>query len=196
MIFLFYFFSSLLLLSALGVIVSKNSIYSVFWLIFCILNTSGLFILLEAEFIAMSIIIIYAGAISVLFLFIIMMLDTDLIKHKKEKYHKYPIIIFITIFLIIDLFVVIFTSIKKVNMHQVQYILPNSDVQTNTHSIGDVLYTNFILPFEITGIILLITTIGCVIIISYKLKNRKKQNKQIYTTGTVRLVKIKNKILS
>lgn len=169
--FLFYTFSSLILSSALFVIISKNSVYSVLWLIFCILNISGLFILLDAEFIAMSMIIIYVGAIAVLFLFIIKTSDTNVpIISRKKINHHYPTAAVIVTCLAINFLVVIFANKIVPSKHY----LAAPEVQTNIHLIANVLYTVFALPFEVTGITLLVVTIGCVIItLSHKSESDK-----------------------
>ncbi len=172
---LFYLFSITLLACALFVVGSKNTIYSVMFLIFGFFNAAGLFVLLNAEFLAMLLVIVYVGAIAVLFLFVVMMLNIDQKTNLKEGFDKYlPVAIFMSATLLIELLLIFkgsnsFTIIKK--------SLPISSNVSNVQAIGDVLYTQFIYPFQLSGIILLVAMIGA---ITLTLKEesffKKKQN--------------------
>lgn len=156
----FYLFAGLMVISSCLVVISKNPVYSVLWLIFTFCNGSGLMILLGAEFLAMILIVIYVGAVAVLFLFVIMMLNirfTDVIVQFKRNLF---ISIAVALIMFADLVLIIWLGTKNI-------ILDNSQFEiklgvTNTHAIGKVLYTDYILPFQVSGIILFVAMISCI----------------------------------
>lgn len=157
----FYGFALLTILSSLMVITSRNSVHSVLWLIFAFCNGSGLMVLIGAEFIAMMLIIIYVGAVSVLFLFVVMMLDMKFFEHKTNMTSSTKFAFIMAFFLFADLVAVILLGTKT--------IIPTSNYSfaidpqiSNAHSIGRVLYTEFILPFQISGIILFVAMIATI----------------------------------
>ena len=160
---LFYLFSAVLLSSALVVVVTKNTIHSVMFLILAFFNAAGLFILLGAEFLAMLLVIVYVGAIAVLFLFVVMMLNIDQKPIIKKTFNKYSflatlvaLIIFLEIFLITQSSTILFNMGSK--------LLPISASISNTKAIGDVLYTNFAYPFQLSGMILFVAMIGAIVL--------------------------------
>ncbi|KJV55930.1 NADH-ubiquinone/plastoquinone oxidoreductase chain 6 family protein [Orientia chuto str. Dubai] len=169
----FYLFSILALLGGIGVIISKNAVYAVLWLIFTFCNTAGLMILLGAEFLAFLLIIVYAGAVAILFLFVVMMLNIqsntlDLVK--QHTILNVPISIIVAFIFIIDLSIVIFINFK--NYYPVHYYESSLGIK----SIGKVLYTEYALPFQLSGAILLIAMIGCVVLTIRKRSEIKRQN--------------------
>ena len=153
--FFFFFFSSIALLSAIFVIYSINTIYSVFFLILVFINFTGLLLIFEMEFISIMLIIIYVGAITVLFLFIIMMLDIYLLINKKINFGYIPIIILLTLLFISETFIMLsnlFTSyhnnidpffIKKHAYFMYKYQTIFIDLITNAETLGQVLYTHY-----------------------------------------------------
>lgn len=159
MILFFYIFAILLISSSIGVIISKNPIHSVLWLIFAFINSAGIFVLVGAEFIAMTLIILYVGAIAVLFLFVVMMLD---IKATKVTRSFWSVIgLSISLLLALDLGLVICASfVKKSTLTFAELPIPTD--LSNAHAIGAVLYTKFILPFQIVGMVLFLAMIGCI----------------------------------
>jgi len=194
---LFYLFSAILICSALVVVSTKNTIYSVMFLILAFFNAAGLFVLLGAEFLAMLLVIVYVGAIAVLFLFVVMMLNIDQNPKIKEGINKYKYlvilisgILFIEIILIIQSSTMLFGSHSSASLPIVQNI-------SNTKAIGDVLYTKFIYPFQLSGLILFVAMIGA-IALTLRDQDRfiKKQNigEQIARTksSSFELVKVEN----
>jgi NADH-quinone oxidoreductase subunit J len=187
--FFFFFFSSIALLSAIFVIYSINTIYSVFFLILVFINFTGLLLIFEMEFISIMLIIIYVGAITVLFLFIIMMLDINLLINKKINFGYIPIISLLTFLFISETFIMLsklFTSyhnnidffsqlsryypkIKKPFIYKDQTIFLDSI--TNAETLGQVLYTHYFFFFILSGLILLIALIGAVTLTKKKKKN-------------------------
>ena len=175
---LFYVFATLVVIASLGVVSVKNPVYSVLFLIFAFLNAAGLFVLLGAEFLAMTLIIVYVGAVAVLFLFVVMMLNINLAEIKEIVIKRYVVLLMIGLMLLVDLVAVIYSSIftKKVTALPAVSIKGFASL-TNTEAIGMVLYTRFSLPFEISGLILLVAMIGA-ITLTYRVTDNlvKKQN--------------------
>ncbi len=172
----FYFFSFVAILSALTVIIAKNPVHSVLFLILSFVNSSALFILLGAEFLAMILIIVYVGAVAVLFLFVVMMLDINFVK-LREGFLKYlPIGSIIGIILLSEL-TIIFLSKKMTSSSLVEYSSsPNFSSIGNTKELGLVLYTDYFYLFQISGIILLVAMIGSITLTLRQRKGVKKQN--------------------
>lgn len=182
MVFFFYFFSILSILSAICVISAKNPVHSVMFLILTFVNSSGLFILLGAEFIAMMVLIVYIGAVAVLFLFVVMMIDVRLEKGCTKHYILG--IILSVVFLLIICFVV-YNSTLKINS-AINY------ETNNVREIGNLLYTDYMYAFHISGILLLVSIIGAIsLTLQDKKKGIKKQNilKQLTQSSSVKLVK-------
>lgn len=184
---LFFFFSFLLLLSALLVISVKNSIYSILFLILSFIMASGLLILLECEFIALIFIVIYVGAISVLFLFVIIMLDVKLKNSKKDILKYFPIGSFFGFVFLAEILSIIFDNFKT-NPYSTSFLFnwnvnwfDKIDSITDIEAIGQVLYTYYVIQFLVAGFILLIAVIGSVVLtINYKDLNLKKKKQDIF----------------
>ena len=172
----FYFFSFVAILSALTVIIAKNPVHSVLFLILSFINSSALFVLLGAEFLAMILIIVYVGAVAVLFLFVVMMLDINFVK-LREGFLKYlPIGSIIGIILLSEL-TIIFLSKKMTSSSLVEYSSsPNFSSIGNTKELGLILYTDYFYLFQISGIILLVAMIGSITLTLRQRKGVKKQN--------------------
>jgi NADH-quinone oxidoreductase subunit J len=175
--FLFYIFAALTVLSAVLVISVKNPVHSVLFLIFAFFNAAGIFILLGAEFLAMILVIVYVGAVAVLFLFVVLMLDINMTAMRQGFLKYLPLGIVIIAFLFAELFLIIKYSLA-INMEQLSAALPilaNKEV-TNTHAIGNVLYTNYLYPFEISGLVLLVAMIGSIVLTLRHRQGVRKQN--------------------
>jgi len=170
----FYLFSGLAVFSALGVILSGNTMYSVMWLILCFFNASGLFFLLDAEFLGIILILIYVGAVMVLFMFVIMMLEVNKAV-KREGWLQYlPVGGMVALILFIELVAAatsgIFTTDKMMMMSHF-----GAEVN-NTVEIGKILYTEYLLGFEIAAIILLVALVGAIVLTIRERKDAKYQN--------------------
>ena len=175
----FYFFSSIAVLAAIMVVVSKNTVYSVFFLILDFVSISILFIMIGAEFLGMIMLIVYVGAVAVLFLFVVMMLNVTE-QNSKRSFRKGLInnmsvgaIVGAIIFL--ELVVVIGGWKYKDNFVQLS---PESfdDKMSNTHALGNILYTDYIYLFQVSGMILLVAMIGAITLTFRKKENVKRQN--------------------
>ena len=175
----FYFFSIIAILSALMVISSKNPVYSVLFLILSFVNTSALFVLLGAEFLAMILIVVYVGAVAVLFLFVVMMLDINFIKLREGFLQYLPFGVLLGLVLFAELGMLFYTK-KFASKNLVEYssILKLNEGE-NTRNLGSVLYTDYFYLFQISGVILLVAMIGSIVLTLRQRSGVKKQN--IYT---------------
>ena len=172
----FYFFSSIAVFSATMVTISKNTVYSVFFLILVFVSVSILFIMIGAEFLGMIMLIVYVGAVAVLFLFVVMMLN---VAEKRIEAERKGFINNISVGFIVGL--IIFLELLVVIggwKYKADFVpLSNTDVYiSNTHAIGSILYTDFIHLFQIAGMILLIAMIGAITLTFVKRENIKRQN--------------------
>ena len=175
----FYFFSTIAVFAAIMVIVSRNTVYSVFFLILVFISISILFIMIGAEFLGMIMLIVYVGAVAVLFLFVVMMLNIteQLTKQSSRKglVNNISVGSIIGVIIFLELLVVIggwkykgtFVSLSSANLSQ---------NLTNTHALGNILYTDYIHLFQISGMILLVAMIGAITLTFSKKENIKRQN--------------------
>lgn len=143
------------------VVSTRNMVYGVIFLILAFVNASALFIILGAEFIAMLLIVVYVGAIAVLFLFVVMMLNID-IKIKEEINRKRPILAMIGLVMFCEIILV--TKFSGVKSYETVSLFPTPTEITNTQAIGNILYTDFILPFQLAGGVLFVAMIGAIVL--------------------------------
>ena len=176
---LFYFFSLITVFSAFMVIVSRNTVYSVFFLILVFVSVSILFVMIGAEFLGMIMLIVYVGAVAVLFLFVVMMLN---VTEKKEiKFKRSGLINNISVgsivgaIIFLELLVVIGGWKYKGDFLPLSSINFNNEL-TNTHALGNILYTDYIHLFQISGMILLIAMVGAITLTFKKRENIKRQS--------------------
>ena len=176
-IFLFFIVSILIITSSLLVITSKNPIHSVLFLILVFFNTSILFLFSNAEFLAMVVLIVYIGAVAVLFLFVIMMLDINITKLRQTFLNYLPIGLLVGFIILLELIYIV--SQSKLNFTQ-KISINNNNISNqmldNTKTIGNILYTDYFLLFQISGIILLVAMIGAIFLTIRKREGAKKQN--------------------
>ncbi len=176
---LFYFFSLITVFSAFMVIVSRNTVYSVFFLILVFVSVSILFIMIGAEFLGMIMLIVYVGAVAVLFLFVVMMLNVteQPVKSSKKKgiINNLSVGFIVGIIIFLELFIVLSGWKYKDTFVPLSSIDPNLGI-TNTHAIGSVLYTDYIYLFQISGMILLVAMIGAITLTFSKRENVKRQS--------------------
>ena len=175
----FYFFSIIAIFSAIMVVASKNTVYSVFYLILDFISISCLFIMIVAEFLGMIMLIVYVGAVAVLFLFVVMMLNVSGIKDKQFKRKvSYSHISFgslISLIIFLELIIVVGGWKYKPNIVEISSIRIDKDF-TNTHAIGNVIYTDYIHLFQLAGLILLVSMIGAIVLTYRKREGIKKQS--------------------
>ena len=166
---LFYFFSGVALFSAIMVISARNPVHSVLFLILVFCNSAGLLILLEAEFLALIFIVVYVGAIAVLFLFVVMMLNVKITEIQDEVLQYLPIGGLIGIVFLLEIFLIIegdFVSLINPNQDNAVYIdwFAQIDSISNIQTLGNVLYTDYVLFFLLAGVILLIAMVGTIVL--------------------------------
>ena len=175
----FYIFSSVILLSSLMVISTKNPVHSVLFLILTFFNAAGIFVILHAEFLAMILIIVYVGAVAVLFLFVVMMLDFKLSIDKENILQYTPIGLFIGLVFISELIIVLInTKLDLTNIQILANPISNYEGLTNTEALGSVLYTDYILYFQLSGVILLVAMIGSIVLTLRERDGVKRQSIQ------------------
>jgi NADH-quinone oxidoreductase subunit J len=175
----FYLFASICVASAVMVITSRNPVHSVLWLILAFVNAAGLFILLGAEFLAMILVIVYVGAVAVLFLFVVMMLDVDFTALRQGVLDYLPIGAVIGAVFFIELVAMLMigsgafgTGVGKAIVEPI----PSPDDVTNTAALGRVLYTTYAYYFEAAGLVLLVAMIGAIVLTLRHKPNVKRQS--------------------
>ena len=176
---LFYFFSLITVFSAVMVIISRNTVYSVFFLILVFVSISILFIMIGAEFLGMIMLIVYVGAVAVLFLFVVMMLNVTekkIVKsERKGLINNISVGSIVGAIIFLELLVVIGGWKYKGDFVPLSSITFNNEL-TNTHALGNILYTDYIHLFQISGMILLVAMVGAITLTFTKRENIKRQN--------------------
>jgi NADH-quinone oxidoreductase subunit J len=173
----FYLFAGITVASAVMVISSRNPVHSVLFLILAFVNAAGLFVLLGAEFLAWILIIVYVGAVAVLFLFVVMMLDVDFAELRQGFLNYLPVGALIGGIMLIELFFVVVSWTFGANVHAAiaAPIPPPGDI-SNTQALGLVLYTRYVYFFQAAGLILLVAMIGAIVITLQHKVNVKRQS--------------------
>ena len=159
----FYFLAGILLLSGFCVITARNPVHSVLFLILAFFNSAGLFILLGAEFIAMLMVIVYVGAVAVLFLFVVMMLDVNFAELREGAMQYVPIGLLIGGVLLAE-FVMLYGAWEFAPEFKERLMSPATDKVTNTEALGQILYTEYVYAFQLAGLILLVAMIGAIVL--------------------------------
>ena len=173
----FYLFASITVFSAIMVISSRNPVHSVLYLILAFFNAAGLFVLLGAEFVAMILVIVYVGAVAVLFMFVVMMLDIDYSELRKGFQKYLPIGGLIGLVLLAELVLVgMGWSLSGPVVTDPATAIPALDQMTNTEALGSMIYTKYIFLFQMAGLILLVAMIGAIVLTHRKRPGVKKQN--------------------
>ncbi len=173
--FAFYLFAVPVVASGLMVVLARNPVHSVLWLILAFLSSSGLFVLLGAEFVAMLLIIVYVGAVAVLFLFVVMMLDVDFTELKGEMAKYMPLGLLIGVVIIMQLGIV-FGSWTAAETAEGARTAVTPDGVENTAALGLLLYDRYIHLFQLAGLILLVAMIGAIVLTMRHRKDVKRQN--------------------
>ena len=175
-VFAFYLFSVVLLTAAVMVIFSRNPVHSVLWLIVCFFNAGGLFILLGAEFLAMLLIIVYVGAVAVLFLFVVMMLDIDFATLRSGLSRYLPLGMLIGGILLMEILLAVGTWVPGYEVPLFDVLAPPPNGMTNTQWIGSVLYTRYLYVFQAAGLVLLTSMIGAIVLTHRQRVGTKRQS--------------------
>lgn len=161
----FYAFASVLVLSAIMVISARNPVHSVLFLILAFFNAAGLFVLLGAEFVAMILVIVYVGAVAVLFLFVVMMLDISFADLRKGAMQYVPLGIMFGGILLAEL-IMLYMSWQTAPEAESNLASPVATVEipSNAKALGEILYTQYMFPFQVSGLVLLVAMIGAIVL--------------------------------
>jgi NADH-quinone oxidoreductase subunit J len=173
----FYLFAFVAVASAFMVISAKNPVHSVLFLILVFFNSAGLFLLTGAEFLAMILLVVYIGAVAVLFLFVVMMLDIDFAELRSGIVRNAPVGVLVGLIVAAELVVVVGGSVLTPEAAQsITMPIPNPAVRNNTAALGDVLYTNYVYFFQLAGMVLLVAMIGAIVLTLRHRQNIKRQD--------------------
>ncbi|GAB5376881.1 MAG: NADH-quinone oxidoreductase subunit J [Acuticoccus sp.] len=173
----FYLFSAVMLASALMVISSRNPVHSVLFLILAFLNGAGIFMLTGAEFLALILVVVYVGAVMVLFLFVVMMLDVDFAELRHGFMQYLPVGALVGIVLLVELLAVLGAyTLSPVAAETVALPMPQPAEISNTEALGLVLYTHYAYYFQVCGLILLVAMIGAIVLTLRHNERAKRQN--------------------
>jgi len=172
----FYLFAAITLFSAIMVITARNPVHSVLFLILAFFNAAGLFVLLGAEFIAMILVIVYVGAVAVLFLFVVMMLDISFSDLRKGAMQYVPVGLICGGILLAELITVfVGWQFAKASSSNIASPMPEPSEVTNTEALGLILYTDYIYAFQTAGLILLVAMIGAIVLTHRRRPGVRKQ---------------------
>ena len=173
----FYLFSAVTVFAAVMVISSRNPVHSVLFLILAFFNSAGLFVLLGAEFLAMILVVVYVGAVAVLFMFVVMMLDINIAELKHGFLQYLPLGGVVGLILLLELILSLGGFIiSSQSQSSIAAPRPNANEVTNTEAIGNLIYTNYIYFFQAAGLILLVAMIGAIVLTHRSRENVRKQN--------------------
>ena len=193
--FFFYVFATVVVASALMVVASRNPVHSVLFLILAFANAAGIFMLAGAEFLAMVLIIVYVGAVAVLFLFVVMMLDVDFTELKKGVLQYMPVGVLVGGVFLLELLMVAGSAFVTPQL-AAGSVLPIDGTMSNSRALGEVLYTRYVFLFEGAGLILLVAMIGAIVLSLHHKPNVKRQNVDKQNARTpktaVKVVKVKS----
>jgi NADH-quinone oxidoreductase subunit J len=161
----FYLFSTVTVASAFMVIAARNPVYSVLFLILAFVNSAGLFLLLGAEFLAMILVVVYVGAVAVLFLFVVMMLDVDFAAMREGFLQFLPVGVIVGLIFLVELLLVVSTwAIDPETLRVPIAAAPPTEAISNTEALGRVIYTRYSYFFQASGLILLVAMIGAIVL--------------------------------
>ena len=174
----FYLFATFTIASAIAVIFARNPVHSVLWLIVAFFNAAGLMLILGAEFIAMLVVIVYVGAVAVLFLFVVMMLDIDFASLRSGFTRNLPFGIILALVLLAE--IIIAVSAWRAGPALSGRAIPETS-QSNIVALGQLLYSRYLFPFEIAGLILLVAMVGAIVLTHRRRRDSRAQkaSKQI-----------------
>ena len=173
----FYLFSAVAIASAVMVVGARNPVHSVLFLILAFFNSAGLFVILGAEFLAMILVVVYVGAVAVLFLFVVMMLDVDFVELRQGFLNYLPVGGLVGVVLLAELLIVLggWAFAPDAALHVVAPI-PAASTMTNTAALGQLLYTRYIFFFQTAGIILLVAMVGAIVLTLRHKTNVRRQS--------------------
>lgn len=195
--FFFYLFAAIAVASAFLVIASRNPVHSVFFLILAFFNAAGLFMLAGAEFLALLLVVVYVGAVAVLFLFVVMMLDVDFAELRQGFLQYLPIGALIAVILVLELALVLGATVIDADIAlNTGLPMPPLEEISNIEAIGLVLYTDYVYFFQAAGMVLLVAMIGAIVLTLRHREDVKRQDINVQNARTpdtaIEIVKVKS----
>jgi NADH-quinone oxidoreductase subunit J len=188
---LFYIFAAIIVVAALRVVTARNPVHSALFLVLAFFNAAGVWMLLKAEFLSITLVLVYVGAVMVLFLFVVMMLDINLDQMRQGFWRNLPVAAFVGIVVVLELVAVIgaaFSGAKESDLPA------QAEGYSNTKELGKLLYTEYVYPFEVAGVILLVAMVAAIALTLRRRKDTRTNNPSIAVRtrakDRVRLVKM------
>jgi NADH-quinone oxidoreductase subunit J len=178
---LFYVFSAVLVASALRVVTARNPVHAALYLVLAFFNAAGLWMMLKAEFLAITLVLVYVGAVMVLFLFVVMMLDIDLDRLREGFWKNLPVAAFVGIAVVLELSAIIWARFSGVRQDDAPAMAAGSD---NTRVLGKLIYTNYVYPFELAAVLLLVAMVAAI-----ALTLRRRKDTRVNDAGKAQLVR-------
>jgi NADH-quinone oxidoreductase subunit J len=177
----FYFLSAILLVAGLRVITARNPVHAALYLVLAFFTAAGIWILLEAEFLAIALVLVYVGAVMVLFLFVVMMLDINLDKLREGFWDYFPLAAFVGVLMALEMTMVL--GAKHFGPERVAAPAPHGADYSNTAELGRLLYTEYVYPFELAAVVLLVAIVAAIALTL----RRRKDSKYIDPAEQVRV---------
>lgn len=171
----FYLFATVVCVSGFMVVIARNPVHSVLWLIMAFFSAAGLFVLQGAEFVALLLVVVYVGAVAVLFVFVVMMLDIDFAKLREDFARYFPLGLLIALAMI-SLLGMAYAGWHTSDQAEALRTAPAIGSVQNTHAIGMLLYDRYLLAFQLSGLILLVAMIGAIVLTMRHRRDVKRQN--------------------
>jgi NADH-quinone oxidoreductase subunit J len=178
---LFYFFATLTVLAALRVITAQNPLHAVLFLVLAFVSSAGIWLLLEAEFLAITLVLVYVGAVMVLFLFVVMMLDINIEQMRAGFWRWLPVGLLLAGLIVVQMVWVLGASETSSGMNPVRHAADYS----NTKELGRLIYTDYVYPFELAAVLLLIAMVAAIALTLRKRRDSKRQD----ITGQIKVTK-------
>ena len=190
--FLFYVFGAILVISALGVITARNPVHCALFLVSAFLNSAVIWLLLEAEFLAITLVVVYVGAVMVLWLFVVMMMDIDVEKLRQGFTRYAPVGAVIALVVVAQIATVVY--VRKLGLEETVIAQPKPEGYSNTAELGQLLYTQYLWPFEVAAVILLVAIVAAITLTMRRRPGQKIQDvaKQVAVRAQdrIRIVKM------
>jgi NADH-quinone oxidoreductase subunit J len=195
--FFFYLFAAITIASAFLVIAARNPVHSVFFLILAFFNAAGLFMLAGAEFLALLLVVVYVGAVAVLFLFVVMMLDVDFVELRQGFLQYLPVGALIAVILVLELVMVLGATVLDADVAlNTGMPMPPLEEISNIEAIGLVLYTDYVYFFQAAGLVLLVAMVGAIVLTLRHREGIKRQDITVQNARTpeaaIEVVKVKS----
>ena len=172
--FIFYFLAAILLFAGVRVITARNPVHSALFLVLAFFTAAGLWMLLEAEFLAITLVLVYVGAVMVLFLFVVMMLDINLDKLREGFWDYLPLAAIVSVLMMLEMVIVL--GSKYFGLTHMPHPVAHGPEYSNTKELGRLLYTQYVYPFELASVILLVAIVAAIALTLRRRKNTKHQD--------------------